>query len=59
MLVRYGGIPFRPKAKMNRLVEVRRKTLQAYDKAIVSLAAVVKIDAGGRGSREHRRGAWA
>jgi hypothetical protein len=37
-----------------QLVEAARKTLQAYDKAIVSLAAVVKIDAGGRGSREHK-----
>ena len=45
--------PFRPKAKINSSSR-RRKTLQAYDKAIVSLAAVVKIDAGGRGSREHK-----
>jgi hypothetical protein len=38
-----------------QLVETARKTLQAYDKAIVSLAAVVKIDMGGsRGSHEQK-----
>ena len=38
----------------HQVVEAGRKVLKAYDKAIVSLAAVIKIDAGGRGSREHK-----
>jgi hypothetical protein len=39
-----------------QLVEAARKTLQTYDKAIISLAAVIKIDAGGLGGseREHK-----
>jgi hypothetical protein len=38
-----------------QLVETANKTLQAYDKAIISLAAVVKIDVGSLGrSREQK-----
>ena len=38
-----------------QLVDAARKTLKAYDKAIISLSAVVKIEAGGFGGGEQER----
>lgn len=38
-----------------QLVETARKTLKAYDKAIVSLSAVIKTETGGRGGSHEQK----